>query len=63
MLQMKKSEINNLQSSTDPEERKNVERQLEKLRKKRDRLIESVCDNDSDDSDSDNSDSEVEEGV
>ena len=65
MLQMKRSEINNFQSSSDPEEKKNVERQLEKLRKKRDRLIESVCDNDtSDDSDdSDNSDSEVEEGV
>ncbi len=60
---MKRSEINNFQGSTDPEERKIVERQLEKLRKKKDRLIESVCDNYSDDSDSDNSDSDLEERV
>ena len=62
MLQMKRSELKDSQSSGDPQETKVVERHLKKLQKKRDRLIETVCHGFNSDSDDDGNSVE-EEGV
>ena len=57
MLQMKRSELKEYESS-DPE-RKGVEKQMKKLRRRRDQLMESVCAFQDDGDDDDGSSSSI----